>query len=164
MWDCLLVGVASLCLFALWCNLTNRGRRWWRDLGKSSMEDDQEWEELLEKNRKESGVGCSREDAVSRRRRKQNAPKAKGAPQLTQDITYTSGKSPIEDAYRLLGCCQGDSLSEIKSRYREAAKRYHPDSVGRNGATPEASRWASEKMKQINSAWNDILHHHPIEA
>ena len=58
----------------------------------------------------------------------------------------------MRDPYEVLGVSRSASDSEIKSAYRELAKKYHPDNYVNN---PLADL-ASEKMKEINEAYDTI--------
>jgi curved DNA-binding protein CbpA len=58
----------------------------------------------------------------------------------------------IEDPYKVLGVSPGASDEEIKKAYRELARKYHPD----NYASSPLADFASEKMKEINTAYDEI--------
>ena len=58
----------------------------------------------------------------------------------------------MKDPYEVLGVSRSASDSEIKSAYRELVKKYHPDNYANN---PLADL-ASEKMKEINEAYDSI--------
>lgn len=58
----------------------------------------------------------------------------------------------MNDPYRILGVSPNASDDEIKKAYRELAKKYHPDNYG-----GETSEFASEKMKEINDAYDTIV-------
>lgn len=57
-----------------------------------------------------------------------------------------------KDPYKVLGVSPNASDDEIKKAYRELAKKYHPD----NYPNPDMKELASEKMKEINEAYNAI--------
>lgn len=57
------------------------------------------------------------------------------------------------DPYKVLGVSPDASDEEIKTAYRELAKKYHPDQYDQ---TPLAD-FASEKMKEINEAYDQIM-------
>ena len=58
----------------------------------------------------------------------------------------------MTDPYKVLGVSPSASDDEVKSAYREMARKYHPDSYANN---PLADL-ASEKMKEINEAYEEI--------
>lgn len=58
----------------------------------------------------------------------------------------------MKDPYEVLGVSSSASDEEIKKAYRELARKYHPDNYVNN---PLADL-ASEKMKEINEAYNTI--------
>lgn len=62
-------------------------------------------------------------------------------------------KSALERAYELLGCRENDTNETVKRSYRLAAKRYHPDMLRASGASEMRIREATQKMAQINAAW-----------
>ncbi|MDR0293318.1 MAG: DnaJ domain-containing protein [Oscillospiraceae bacterium] len=59
----------------------------------------------------------------------------------------------MSDPYEVLGVPRGASTDEVKKRYRELAKKYHPDKYAGN----ELADLAQEKMKAINEAYDAIL-------
>jgi curved DNA-binding protein CbpA len=58
----------------------------------------------------------------------------------------------MTDPYKVLGVSPNASDDEIKSAYREMARKYHPD----NYADNPLSDLASEKMKEINEAYDQV--------
>ena len=59
----------------------------------------------------------------------------------------------MNDPYKILGILPNASDDEVKKAYRSLAKKYHPD---RYVDSPLAKE-ASEKMKEINAAYEDVL-------
>ena len=57
-----------------------------------------------------------------------------------------------KNPYTVLGVSPNATDEEIKSAYRELAKKYHPD----NYANSPLADLASEKMKEINAAYDEI--------
>ena len=49
------------------------------------------------------------------------------------------------------------SNSEIKKRWRELINEYHPDKVQARGATVSEIKAATEKMAEINNAYESIV-------
>lgn len=69
--------------------------------------------------------------------------------------TATDREPGLSYYYKILGLQPGASDSEVKKRYRELAKKYHPDKI-RN--MPESIRKdGEEKFKQINLAYDKII-------
>ena len=59
----------------------------------------------------------------------------------------------MKDAYSVLGVSRDATDEQIKTAYRELARKYHPDSYQDN---PLADL-ASEKMQEINEAYDTIM-------
>ncbi|MDR1002606.1 MAG: DnaJ domain-containing protein [Oscillospiraceae bacterium] len=62
----------------------------------------------------------------------------------------------MSDPYVVLGVARTSSDEEIKSAYRELAKKYHPDNVAKS-ENPTVAEVFEEKMKEINSAYDTIV-------
>ena len=58
----------------------------------------------------------------------------------------------MKDPYKILGVPPSATDDEIKKAYRELARKYHPDKY----RDSDLADLASEKMKEINSAYEDI--------
>ena len=69
---------------------------------------------------------------------------------------YVSGRSTILEAYEILECDSSATNDELKASFHKVAKRYHPDLLRSNGVPEEMIKAATEKMAQINAAWEDI--------
>lgn len=59
----------------------------------------------------------------------------------------------MRDPYEVLGISSDATDEQVKSAYREMAKKYHPD----NYADNPLSDLASEKMQEINQAYDTIM-------
>ena len=59
----------------------------------------------------------------------------------------------MKDPYEILGVSRDATEEEIKKAYRELARKYHPD----NYANSPLSDLASEKMKEVNEAYDAAL-------
>ena len=59
----------------------------------------------------------------------------------------------MNDPYKVLGVSPSASDEEVKTAYRNLAKKYHPD----NYANSPLADLADEKMKEINEAYDQIL-------
>lgn len=62
----------------------------------------------------------------------------------------------MRDPYEVLGISRNASDDEVKSAYRDLARKYHPDNVA-NSDNPAASELFEEKMKEINEAYDTIV-------
>ena len=60
----------------------------------------------------------------------------------------------MTDPYKVLGVSRDASEEEIKKAYRDLARKYHPD----NYATSPLADLAQEKMKEINEAYDTVMH------
>ena len=65
-------------------------------------------------------------------------------------------KTPLQEAYELLGCRSSDPNDVLRRAYRVAAKRYHPDLMRARGCSERQVREVSEMMSRINAAWEAI--------
>lgn len=59
----------------------------------------------------------------------------------------------MQDPYKVLGVDPSASDEEIKKAYRDLARKYHPD---RYTSNPDMAELANEKMKEINTAYDEI--------
>lgn len=59
----------------------------------------------------------------------------------------------LADAYAVLGAASGDSDDELKRKYRELAKKNHPDALRAQGLPEAMVGKATERMSRINAAW-----------
>ena len=55
-----------------------------------------------------------------------------------------------------LGVSADASESEIKKAYRALAKEYHPDVVTNKGMGEDFQKFAAEKMRAVNSAYDAV--------
>ena len=59
----------------------------------------------------------------------------------------------VKDPYSILGVSRDATDEEIKSAYRELARKYHPDNYKDDNPLKDL---ASEKMQEINAAYDEI--------
>ncbi len=60
----------------------------------------------------------------------------------------------MKDPYEVLGVGRDATDEQIKAAYREKARKFHPDNFHDN---PAASEMATEKMQEINQAYDEII-------
>lgn len=65
---------------------------------------------------------------------------------------YPSGIDP----YEVLGCKESDDFNTIKKRYRKLVKENHPDFMHGQGMGDVEIQKGTEKMQQINAAYEEI--------
>ena len=68
----------------------------------------------------------------------------------------SAARDPLAEAYSLLGASAADSADELRRKYRELAKRNHPDVLRAQGLPEEMVGRATERMSRINEAWSVI--------
>ena len=61
-----------------------------------------------------------------------------------------------ENAYHILGAAPDASDDDIKHRYRTLVKEYHPDRIASKGLPEEFTRFAQDKFREIQSAYEAI--------
>ena len=65
---------------------------------------------------------------------------------------YGSAKSK-RDPYEILGLSKDATFNEIKKKYRELVKKYHPDILMGKGADEEIIQESTKKLQEINEAY-----------
>lgn len=65
-------------------------------------------------------------------------------------------ESSIADAYTLLGLSADATNDEVKKAYRSLVREYHPDIIKSQGASDEYLKEATEKVQEINAAYEMI--------
>lgn len=68
--------------------------------------------------------------------------------------------SPYEAALELLGVGETAEPGEIKRAYRRLLSQYHPDKLAGAGASAEEVRLATDKTRELHSAYNLIRERH----
>jgi DnaJ like chaperone protein len=59
-------------------------------------------------------------------------------------------------AYAVIGCDPTDSDEQVKKCYRQRVQEYHPDKIASKGLPEEFTRFAQEKFREIQDAWEQI--------
>ena len=88
------------------------------------------------------------------RRRERRA--GAGAGWRQQFESASSGDDSLRRAYATLGAEPSESLEAIRRKYRELAKRNHPDAMRAEGLPEEQVSRASARMARINAAWSEV--------
>ena len=73
-----------------------------------------------------------------------------------QSAGRSASRDPLKDAYAVLGAGENDSTDQLKRKYRELAKKNHPDALRAQGLPEEMVGKATERMSRINEAWTVI--------
>lgn len=75
----------------------------------------------------------------------------------TQNETHKARYYGSTDKYySILGCKRSDSNETIKSNYKKLVKDYHPDVIASKGLPEEFTKFAAEKFREINQAYEEI--------
>ena len=61
-----------------------------------------------------------------------------------------------KDPYEVLGVDKNASFGEIKKKYRELVKKYHPDILMGKGADDEIIQEGTKKLQEINEAYETL--------
>ena len=62
----------------------------------------------------------------------------------------------VDKDYAVLGCDPQDSDDQIKRCYRQRVQEYHPDKIAAKGLPDEFTRFAQDKFREIQNAWERI--------
>ncbi|WP_310439861.1 TerB family tellurite resistance protein [Sulfuricurvum sp.] len=65
-------------------------------------------------------------------------------------------ESSIDQAYALLNLTSASTNDEVKKAYRSLVREYHPDIIKSQGASDEYLKEATEKVQEINAAYEMI--------
>jgi len=71
--------------------------------------------------------------------------------QLKSQYVNTADK-----AYAVLGCSPDDTDDQVKRCYRHRVQEYHPDKIAAKGLPDEFTRFAQDKFREIQEAWEQI--------
>ena len=70
-----------------------------------------------------------------------------------------SSTNDLDKCYATLGANHGETLKDIKKKYRRLAMEFHPDRVQSNGVAPELALLAEERFKEIQHAFDVVEKH-----
>jgi len=77
---------------------------------------------------------------------------------LNQTIkTIVIQKTSSKDPYEILGLSKDASKEEINKKYKELVKKFHPDFIQGKGLDEEFLKFAEERMKEINWAYEVLM-------
>ena len=62
----------------------------------------------------------------------------------------------VEKYYAILGCDSHDSNEHIKKQYRKLVSDYHPDKIASKGLPEEFTKFANDKFREIQEAYEII--------
>jgi hypothetical protein len=64
--------------------------------------------------------------------------------------------SQKSDAFEVLGLSKNASLEEVKARYKELVRQYHPDILMGRGESKEVIERSTKKLQEINEAYGRL--------
>jgi DnaJ like chaperone protein len=64
--------------------------------------------------------------------------------------------SGTDDPYKILGLVRSATHEEIRIRWKQLVREYHPDVLSSKGASPARIHQASDKVAKINAAYDSI--------
>lgn len=62
----------------------------------------------------------------------------------------------IDRYYAILGCDRNDSDEDIKKQYRKLVSDYHPDKIASKGLPEEFTKFANDKFREIQEAYEVV--------
>lgn len=62
----------------------------------------------------------------------------------------------VDKYYAVLGCNRNDSNEHIKKQYRKLVSDYHPDKIASKGLPEEFTKFANDKFREIQGAYDSI--------
>lgn len=71
-------------------------------------------------------------------------------PNATEQVT------PIDEHYKILGCKKSDPAEIIKQKYRKLVADYHPDKIVAKKLPEDFIKFANEKFKSIQQAYEAV--------
>ena len=71
-------------------------------------------------------------------------------------VSIFTPRASVDTSYTVLGVHRDVSDAEVKKAYRRLAREYHPDVVANKGMGEDFQKFAAEKMRAVNSAYDAI--------
>ena len=87
------------------------------------------------------------------RHRRRNQSSGAGA---RHDRRETARIDPLTQAYATLGLNRDASVDEVKMTYRRLISQYHPDKLTAQGLPSQVLEQATDKAREINTAYERI--------
>ncbi|MCU0598709.1 MAG: co-chaperone DjlA [Desulfobacterales bacterium] len=84
---------------------------------------------------------------------------AVGIFQINIDLYQKIRLRYIQDSdkyYAILGCDKSDSNEQVKQQYRKLVRDFHPDTIASKGLPEEFIRFATDKFREIQGAYDII--------
>ncbi len=75
----------------------------------------------------------------------------------TYERSNVSNGIDLKTAYSILGAGPGDSEEQIRSKYREMAKKYHPDVIQSKDLAEGFIEYANERTSAIKKAYEIVM-------
>ena len=66
----------------------------------------------------------------------------------------------LKKAYQILEVNENDDLNTIKTKYKKLVRKYHPDILTGKGENQETIDQATQKIQEINQAYETIKKNH----
>lgn len=63
----------------------------------------------------------------------------------------------LEKHYENLGLSPSATSAEVKKAYRQKAAEFHPDKIGSKGLPPEFTKFANDRLAEINASYAAIM-------
>jgi DnaJ like chaperone protein len=76
--------------------------------------------------------------------------------EATYDYLRSRYVQDVNKYYAVLGSSIDDSDEEIKTRYRSLVREYHPDTIASKGLPEEFTKFAEEKFREVQEAYNKV--------
>jgi len=65
-------------------------------------------------------------------------------------------RATLDNSYSVLGVTRASTDQEVKRAYRQLAREYHPDVVANKGMGEDFQKFADEKMRAVNAAYDSV--------